>query len=71
MKIEVNNAFKRDIADELTKKFSQYQYRLEKPMPEVTESSETYRLAYLTDNQFHSKVDSMVAGVMAVIDNHV
>ena len=62
---------KRAIADELTAKFSQYQYRLDKPMPSTTESSETYRMAYLSDMMFRAKVDSLVAAIMHTLDFHL
>ena len=61
---------RRAIQEDLIVKFSQYQYRLDMPMPKATESSETYRLAYMSDPVFRAKVRQIVAAVMHTIDEH-
>lgn len=62
---------KNSLHHELTVKFTQYQYRLDKPMPTTNESSETYQLAYLTDPVFRAKVDSLVAAIMITLDRYL
>jgi len=61
---------KQGIANDLTTKFCQYQYRLDRPMPSPMESSETYRVAYLSDPVFKAKVDSLVAAIMHTLDSY-
>ncbi len=61
---------RRAIQEDLIVKFSQYQYRIYNPMPSATESSETYRIAYMSDPIFRAKVLSLVAAVMHTLDTH-
>jgi len=57
------------LADDLTKGFINYQYNLDNPMsfPSEKELIQTYQL----DHIFHRKIDSMVSGVMMILDKHI
>ena len=65
-----NNNF-RKIADELTDKFINYQYRLENPFPSPTETPAAMLLKYRNDLIFHHKVQAMVAGVMSTVTKYI
>ena len=71
MKIEVSSRFKRYITDDLTSAFSAYQYRIENPMPQAGESLKTYIYEYQNNRIFHAKVDSIVSGVMVIIEKQL
>lgn len=60
---------KHAIANDLTEAFIKYQYRLENPMPTDTEGIDGVE-QYRNNPIFHRKVDSLVAGVMAIIGKH-
>ena len=57
------------LRDDLIKGFINYQYQLENPMsfPAEQELIDTYRF----DPLFHRKIDSMVGGVMNILDKHI
>ncbi len=59
------------LADDLTKAFINYQHRLDCPMPSATESPEAVRLKYMKDSLFHAKVDSLVGGVLHILDKYI
>ncbi len=61
---------KKALYDDLIEAFINYQYRLEHPMPNATETEETRILKYRNDPIFHAKVESLAAGVMHIIDKH-
>ncbi|MCK4705874.1 MAG: hypothetical protein KAT90_10355 [Gammaproteobacteria bacterium] len=67
---------KRALSEDLTKVFINYQERLDNPMPEtpsgdITATEAQARLMpYYHDPVFRRKVDSLVSGVMNVIDKH-
>jgi len=61
---------KRGLLDELTEAFINYQFRLERPMPSAMETTETRIIEYQSNPIFHNKVDSLVAGVMQIVDKH-
>jgi hypothetical protein len=62
---------KRALHDELTEMFIVYQHRLDQPFPSDTESPEAIRLKYMNDPIFHSKVASLVSGVMHIVDKYI
>jgi len=63
---------KRAIAQDLTSAFIEYQYRLENPMPSPTDQETAVRTSrYRCDLLFRAKVNSMVAGVMRILDKHI
>ena len=59
---------RRKLADDLTDGFIAYQYRLDYPTPSFTETKETQIARYRTDPIFHAKVNSLVSGVLSIID---
>ena len=65
------------IRDDLVKAFISYQTRLDNPMPPIpranvtaTEAMQAELSPYQYDPVFRRKVDSLVAGVMHIIDKH-
>lgn len=56
----------RKLQEKLTDTFIGYQWRLENPLPRPHETEEMI-LHYQTDVLFHRKVQSLVAGVIHVI----
>ena len=57
----------RDLQDRLTDAFINYQYRLERPMPNATETLEIKHARYLNDPMFHARVTSLTAGVTDIV----
>jgi hypothetical protein len=57
--------------DDLLRGFIYYQYRLENPMPQPDETQESIQRKYLMDPEFHNKIDSLVTGVMQIINKHI
>jgi hypothetical protein len=59
--------------DELTEGFINYQMMLDNPMPTTnpTQSLKPGVLAYQTDVMFRHKVDTMVSGVMHIVNKHI
>jgi hypothetical protein len=55
------------LAEKLTDAFVQYQWRLENPMPIPYKTPDEINMHYLTDSMFHAKVDSLVAGVLHIV----
>lgn len=62
---------KQALHDDLTELFINYQHRLDNPMPSVTETRAAIILKYRNDWVFHRKVDSLVYGVMQVVNKHI
>lgn len=60
---------KQKLSESLIEHFMLYQYRLENPFPEVREKHLAY-CKYRNDAMFHSKVESLVYGVMALVSLH-
>jgi len=58
------------IAQDLTEAFIKYQYRRENPMPSGTEGIDAVD-KYRNDPIFARKVDSLVTGVMLILDRHI
>lgn len=56
---------------DLTEAFIEYQHRLDNPMPTANETKDALEQKYLTDTMFHLKVDSLVAGVMQIVQKHI
>ena len=61
---------KEALHDDLREAFVNYQYTLENPMPAFTENSELARQMYINNSIFNRKVDSLVAGVMVIVEKH-
>ena len=57
------------LADDLTKGFINYQYNLDNPMS--FPSQEELHRSYTRDPIFRRKIDSMVSGVMMILDKHI
>ena len=57
--------------DELTDRFIDYQYRLDHPMPSMTETIAVRRAQYMNDPVFRARVASLVTGVIEVVRKHV
>jgi hypothetical protein len=55
----------------LTTQFIRFLYRLEHPFPQREEDYEGGLDQYLRDYLFHSKVDSVVAGTMSLVMQHM
>ena len=64
---------RRKLHDELTEAFIEYQHRVDCPMPvdAKSESREAKIFKYQNDRMFHSRVDSLAAGVMNIIMKHI
>jgi hypothetical protein len=64
---------KRALREDLTEAFIQYQYRLDYPFPQhpTTESKLSMIQRYRQDGLFHRKVDTLVAGVIQILDKHI
>jgi len=54
--------------DQLVDAFILYQWRLENPFPQISESKEIMAAKYRSDPIFHAKVKSMACGVMEIVD---
>lgn len=65
------NNIKKDIAEELTSTFIDYQYRMDLPIPAPYETFDDRLLKYRADPIFHAKVDSLVAGVMHIVGKYI
>ncbi len=61
------NDWKQELHDRLTEAFVGYQFRLENPMPEPTETEDLMLIKYRTDPIFRNKVESIVCGVMRIV----
>ena len=59
------------LSNDLTEAFVNYQYRLEHPMPSATETPATMIEKYRSDPLFHTRVKSLVSGVMQIIEKHI
>ena len=57
--------------DELTSAFIVYQYRIENPMPKIDETKEYMENMYLRNSFFNRRVQSLVCGVMCIVDKHI
>lgn len=59
---------KEKIRDDLVTAFIHYQYRLENPLPRPEETEELMMMYYRSDAMFHRRVNSLVSGVMQILD---
>jgi len=57
--------------DDLIESFANYQYRLENPIPSATETREVIINHYRSDHIFNSKVQSIVAHVMYLVEKQL
>ena len=55
--------------DKLTNEFMIYQHRLDNPFPNRTESPAVWKGRYLNDVVFRNRVDSLVCGVMHIVED--
>jgi len=62
---------KRKLAEDLTDAFIAYQNNMDTPFPHPQKSREELIEMYLSDQLFHRKVQSLVCGVMSIIDKHI
>lgn len=62
---------KKALSDALTEAFIGYQHRLDCPLPTPHETEEMIILKYKTDPIFHTKVRSLVSGVMRIVNKHL
>jgi len=60
---------KQALHDDLTTAFMNYQYNLENPLS--CPSKEDLHYTYIQDYMFHNRVESMVGGVMSILDKHI
>ena len=60
-----------EISKDLTDAFIRYQFRLENPMPSPKETFALMVDYYRNDPVFHSKVQSLVGGVMQIISKRL
>lgn len=60
----------KDISNELTDKFIEYQQRLERPFPLTSENLSGGVERYRADPYFHAKVESLVCGVMQTVSKY-
>ena len=58
------------IVDELTEKFIYYQWRLDNPMPSVSDD-ERMRAAFMSDPMFHRKVQALVVAVFDIVSPYI
>lgn len=56
--------------NDLAEAFIRYQHRLENPLTVPDKTMEEMIFHYQTDDIFHKKVQSIVSGVMHIIDKH-
>ena len=61
---------KNELADELTDKFIEYQWRLDNPFPSPEQTPENMFMKYRSDHVFHAKVKNLVAGVIRIVGKH-
>lgn len=59
------------LANELTETFIEYQWRLDNPFPSPEQTKENMYLKYRSDSMFHAKVDSLVFGVMFIVERNI
>jgi len=59
----------RTLQERLTLKFIEYQWRLDTPMPTVYESEAMKVAKYHTNPIFHARVDTLVAGILHIVQN--
>ena len=62
---------KKELVEELTDAFIAYQNNMDTPFPHPQKSREELIEHYLSDQLFHRKVQSLVCGVMSIIDKHI
>ena len=65
------NIDKKAMRRELLDAFIGYQYRLDQPFQSPTESLLEIRIKYMDDPIFRTKVQSLVSGVMIIIDKYI
>lgn len=59
------------LKDDLTNGFIRYQYNLDYPSPAPYTTFDDMSVKYRHDAIFSNKVDSMVAGVLTILNKHV
>ncbi len=57
------------LQDKLTDAIINFYWRLEHPFPVVGESFQMMTAHYITDQLFHAKVQSMVAGLIGIVQD--
>ena len=62
---------KQALYDDLTDAFIHYQYGLEHPMATPLETREVRVQLYRTNSMFNARVQSLVGGVIHIIDKHI
>ena len=62
---------KKEIYEDLLKAFVGYQHRLEHPMPKPGETEDFVWMRYQSEQIFRCRVDSLVSGVMHILEKHI